>query len=1435
MRGLTQPFPTARLLVFLALLSYGPTLATQPGVVGADTKTYLYLDPGLLVSRAPFLWTPSIGLGTVTHQTIGYLWPMGPWYLLFEVLGTPDWVAQRLWTGSLLFAAGAGCVWLHRELGRRDAGVAVASLFYMLSPYFLHYEARISVILLPWVALPWLVAFTARAVATGGWRWPAAFALTVLTVGSINATALVLIAPGPLMWCLHELLLRQSPRKRVLGALVRIALLTIGVSLWWMAGLWAQGRFGLPVLRYTESYKTVADASTAHELLRGLGYWFFYGRDKLSPWIEPAIEYTNRTVLLALSYALPTLALLGAAFSRWRHRAYFLSVAAVGGVIAVGAHPWDRPSPYGVLWKAFASTDTGLALRSTPRALPLVVLGLSALAGSAVGALQGWRPRLASPAVFLSGVLLAANLPPLWNGTLVAANLRRPEEIPHWWSQAADRLDEGPADERVLEIPGADFAAYRWGNTVDPITPGLIRRPYFARELFPYGSPQTVALAIAFDRLLQEHLVEPDTVAPVARLMSAGDIVFRGDLQYERYRLARPSPTWKALSKADGLDGPELFGVSFVNRAGPEHPMLDELELALDPRAPSPPAVARFSVSDPLPILRAEPASGHVVVAGDPEALVDLAEVGLLSPGRPYLFAATLRQDGRLAGTVMRDATVVVTDTNRKRARRWGTLQQTTGYTERADERPAEDPTDNRLEIFPSDVGVDSMTVTEQRKGPVATASEYGNPVTYTPDDRPWLAVDGDVRTAWRVGAFSDVRGESITLELPEPITSTAVTLVQPTRGVVNRYITRVRMHFEGGDAGPQSSLDATLTDASRGTDGQTVRFAPRRFRRLRIEILDTDAGVRRRYDALSGVGFAEVQIHGASGPTQELVRPPRDHVTHLARDVRRRPLVFVFTRERSDRHERVRSDEERRIVRVVEVGEDRSFELRAEARLSPMAPEEVLRDVMGGRRGGPRARADARLPGAPHRSAHAAFDGRSDTWWSPPFEEQAGHWLEVELPAPQTVRTLRLTFVADGRHSLPQRLFLQVDGADDVKTLQLPVVEPILGRGATVTVRVDIPPTTGRRFRLAIDDVRDVETVDWHSSVDIVTPVAIAEAEIGDAKVSPLPERFDTGCRDDLLKIDGRPVPLKIHGHTLDALEGEPLTVEPCDREIRLRAGRHVLETSLGEDVGFDIDAVVLSSGEDGRPRSPEDLLGHGSEDVRKPRVLSMGPVRIEAEFPRSSRPFWLVLGQSLNDGWNLRVDGEDMGPPTLVDGFANGWLIDPDRFEGDLQVVLEWWPQRVVNVSMALSAVAALLCVLLLLRPRSAPPPPAVAQPLADLFGPRPPLSRRAGIALAISALVVAVLVMPPPAPLAVLVALCTFVAARARRAGQLPLVTAGVIYATVGVYVVLRQYLIRFPPDFAWPRDFDAAHPFGMAVLCLLGVQAVVDVLRERRDAA
>ena len=83
-------------------------LTTQVGRVASDTKTYLFIDPGRFLRHAAFLWDPGVGLGTVTHQHIGYLWPAGPLIWLTTAVGLPTWAAQRLWLAGLLTASFVG-------------------------------------------------------------------------------------------------------------------------------------------------------------------------------------------------------------------------------------------------------------------------------------------------------------------------------------------------------------------------------------------------------------------------------------------------------------------------------------------------------------------------------------------------------------------------------------------------------------------------------------------------------------------------------------------------------------------------------------------------------------------------------------------------------------------------------------------------------------------------------------------------------------------------------------------------------------------------------------------------------------------------------------------------------------------------------------------------------------------------------------------------------------------------------------------------------------------------------------------------------------------------------------------------------------------------------------------------------------------------------
>jgi hypothetical protein len=612
-------------------------------VVDSDTKSYLYLDPGRFLRQSVSMWDPTNGLGTVTHEQIGYLWPMGPFFWAVHALAIPLWVGERLWVGTILFAAGTGVIALCRTLGLRGPGTLVAATAFMLSPYFLQYVGRISVILLPYAGLPWLVALAVRSVRSRGWRYPALFALVWLSVSSINASSALYAGIAPALWLPYDVLVAKGARWRdAWAASWRIGVLVVAVSLWWAEALAVEGGYGLNILKYTETVPTVAATSLASEVLRGLGYWYFYDGDELGQWVSTSIQFTQQLWLIALSFAVPLLAFAAAAIVRWRARAYFVLLIVVGMVLAVGAHPYASPSAVGHLLKEFMTrTEAGLALRSTDRATPTVLLGLAMLLGAGLTGL--WRrTRVAGIAACLLAlaVVIAAD-PAVFNGTTVADHFTQPAHLPSYVTQAARALNAEDTDTRVLAIPGENFAAYRYGDVIDPVWPGLLTRPFVTREQQALGSLSSYDLLYGLDNPMQNGIVEPTTIAPLARLMSAGDVLVQNDLAYERYNSPSPRQFAQALTPAPpGLSPAVGYGTPRPNIS--QIPTTDEGALATSPDVAWPSPVEVMAVADPRPIVRGESTSGELVVDGDGVGLDDAAAVGLLNTDSTILYAGTL-------------------------------------------------------------------------------------------------------------------------------------------------------------------------------------------------------------------------------------------------------------------------------------------------------------------------------------------------------------------------------------------------------------------------------------------------------------------------------------------------------------------------------------------------------------------------------------------------------------------------------------------------------------------------------------------------------------------------------------------------------------------------------------------------------------------------
>lgn len=1401
-----RPSRTGPAVALLAVLAYLPALLTARGQVAADTKQYLMLDPGRLLAAAPHLWDPSLAAGHVTHQTIGYLWPMGPFFWLFDTVGLPDWVAQRLWIGTIVFLAATGMLVCARVLRLAPSAALAAALSYGLSPYLLGYVNRTSVLLSPWAGLGWLLALTILAARKGGWRYPALAALTITTIGGINATALVLCGLAPVLWLVHTAAFsRQLPAAECAKAGARIGSLAVGANLWWIVALAVQSRYGADVLTYTETVEAVSTTSLAGEVLRGLGYWLFYGGDVLGPWNSASTPYLQSPGLLGLGFALVVAGMVAVVTLRWVDRAFLALLVLVGTVVAVGAHRYADPSPLGAVVKgASAESTLVLALRSSTRAVPLVLLALALAVGAALTAMTSHRRQVVAATVV--GALAVVNLPALWNGTLVDDLLRRPEDLPTWWDEAAAALDRRSPGTRVLELPGQEFAAYRWGQTNDPILPGLADRPLVTRDLQPLGGAAVMDLVNALDQRFQDGVEEPAAIAPVARLLGVGDVVHRGDVWFERYRTPRPEQTWATYrSGITGLGPASTFGRALANE--PDVPVVDEdalTDLAIG--NPVPP-VAVLPVEGALPTVRARPADRTVLVAGSGDGLVDAAAAGVLDGNETVLYSASFPDELPAA------ARLVVTDSNRKRATQWRGTQDVHGDTETVDGAAlVRDSADSRLPVFPG-ADTDTQTVAVQR-GAEVRASRYGSPTAYWPEDRAVRAVDGDLATAWRVADRADAEGERLRIDLPDAVDPGALGLVQDLR-VANRWITEVVVRTEQGD------VRAALTDASRQPAGQGITLPPGPTSWVEIEIAQTNIRGLADWMGVDAVGIAEVSFAGLA--VDEVIRPPVDLLARLGPASLERPLDVVLTRHRVDPSKRWRDDPEPSLVRLVTNPVGRGFAVGGTARLSARADDATLAGLV--EPDAPvRAIANARLAGSPTSWGRSAVDGDETTLWRSPFDPVEGTSITVAVGALGTFDRLDLVVAADGRASVPTALAVEAGGVR--REVSLPAVADG-PEGTLARLPVVFEPVAGDTVTVTVTAFRPVFTIDRRSAEAVALPLAVAELGLG-VTTGPLPPTVDTGCRP-LLSVDGAPVNVRLQGPTAQVLAGAPMALEPCEAGgLLLPAGEVVLRSVPGRATGLDVDRVVLRSvagGGPGSPPPPSTPASVAVTDVDDDRTT------VSATIPAASGPFWLVLGQSDNRGWSAEVDGKDLGAPSVVDGGSNGWLVDPAGATGPLRVQFRWTPQRFVWFGLLASAVGVLVCLVLVVAGRSKeregaePDGPTLASPWRSQ-----PVGSWTGtvIGALVSGAVAALTIVPAAAAV-----VAPLVALSLRwRHGRAVLATVGLgAIVAVAVAYVGRQIVTEPAEGFGWVTRFEPTHRIALLAVVLVAADALAEVVRDR----
>lgn len=75
------------------------------------------------------------------------------------------------------------------------------------------------------------------------------------------------------------------------------------------------------------------------------------------------------------------------------------------------------------------------------------------------------------------------------------------------------------------------------------------------------------------------------------------------------------------------------------------------------------------------------------------------------------------------------------------------------------------------------------------------------------------------------------------------------------------------------------------------------------------------------------------------------------------------------------------------------------------------------------------------------------------------------------------------------------------------------------------------------------------------------------------------------------------------------------------------------------------------------------------------------------------ASEPFFLIFSESYNANWAAYINGEEIKDHFMANGYANAWYINKT---GSFDITLEFWPQRLFSIGVAISLATLTFSVL-------------------------------------------------------------------------------------------------------------------------------------------
>ncbi len=1235
-------------------LLVGLAMVQSPGLLVADTKFDLAVAPADFLARATHLWDPLGAFGQVQNQAYGYLWPMGPFFLLGSLLDVPGWVVQRLWMALVMGVALTGTAKLSRALGvRSDLACLLAGFAFALSPRMLTTLGPISIeawpsALAPWVLLPLVVGSE-----KGSARRAAALsALAVAMVGGVNASATFAVLPLGVLWLVTR---TSGPRRRTM--MLWWPVFTLLGTLWWLVPLALMGTYSPPFLDFIESTGITTFPTDLFNVLRGTSNWVPYidaqsraGNDLITtPYLV-----LNSGVVLLLGFA-------GLIDRRTPHR-QFLALSLLTGVLLVAAghsgsvHGWFDGTVRGLLDGALSP------LRNVHKFDPIVRLPL--VLGLAFVVDRGVHPGVGTPharehvwarvnrRVFLAMAIaaVAGSVVPAVLGRIPPANATL--SVPEYWQQTGDWLARHDRDEAdrsaaatALVIPGATFGNYVWGIPRDEPLQWLASTPWATRNVIPLAPPGNIRMLDGVENRLAQGHGSPGLTASLRRA-GVRYLVVRNDLS-RGSDVPDPVLVHQAVAQSPGLARVAAFGPQV---GGDGHYVQDGTRILINGGwQASYPAVEIFEVPDVAAAVTSGPPP---LVAAGPEDLADLWDLGVLGDA-PALLAvdAPERLPDGLAGS-----RVVLTDGLRARERFFPRIHDgVSSVITPGDVRRSGNPTRDYLLDRSDRWSTTARLEGAARLAASSSGSDSGELGGSRRGEMPFSAIDRTSATQWVSGLGHDARAWWA-VAFGQPRSPTSVRLTGGQDAAVNQTV-RVRTDTgvsEPVQLGPGDTRSVEL-------DGSPTRS-------LRVEDAD---GV-----TVQPLALAEVRVPGVAVrrtlvlPTLPMVWGTPDQIVLRADADARTGCVTFNTDVRCVPGRNRQSEESWKVDRAVTLSAPASYRpaITVRPRSGRALVHRILRDQPLNATASSVAVPDVRA------SVIAAVDGDPGTTWMADTNDlrptMSLSWLGT-----RRVSGLRMSVDPNTAARLPTTVSLIWPGGR--RTVELRD-----GKASFAPIHTD-------QLRIRMERAEPAASLGFDSTPRAVG-IGVTEVRIAGVPYAPLglsldPVTYPCGSGPQML-VNGLRFQTQVTAAPVALARGLPARATVCSPGqaaqpwVALRAGENDIRLTGAH--GFAPDSLVLSRATEIQPP------GAGSA-----RMETSGPV---------DRMLWPTPGATLidmrenaNTGWSATQDNHALEPLTL-DGWQQGWLLR----SGDGPVQATFTPDSTyrLGIGVGLAALVGLVVVVLL-----------------------------------------------------------------------------------------------------------------------------------------